>query len=863
MVFFAQWNRSVGVVAILLTTFATASSQQTAPNTPPAAPTETPQVIATPQAASPIPTLFPMSATTFYARSPYRSISQNDILLDSLGLKVVLALDYRKGVDNEAAWKLPGMPGVKGSRQFLKKAGDAVMTIELGFATAPQGGYDFILYGTQTQAGTQAPNPDLADLQLITQLELTRIAAEPANVDFRQLSYETYTLSYVDADRAMAVLKTLGYTTVEYTGDAAEGLYDKIYKPVQQGGGSPPIIVKLIDPTKTSLMDPEPQKPLPPGQYPQLQVPTLPQQQQQGGTVSAVPQIGGTFLHQATTGEPEERLLILYDKDQPETLQNILNLMREKVDVASRQIMIEALVVEVSADNELDLGLTLNTSQNKVATSFNEVDAKGVSQPFIFSIDSTAAQSSVFQAKINALVAHGKAQILSSPSVLVLDGRQARIQIGQQVPVVKSVSTPAGIISSVDYFPVGIVLNLRPRISEDGKEVTMQAQTIVSAVNQQASAPASGVTQISPAPVVDNREVQSFVRVANDTPFIIGGLIATNDNQTKSGIPFLVDLPVVGQFFGHTTNTKSKREVIVVVTPHVLPLEQKYLSYVLPKDSDTFNRFGYKLFQNAYRIQGDEVFDFNFIYQSDALKNLLNRVRAGVKQRPELQSEEPFQSLLNGNIPGEQVLVHRMLWEIIDKIHYAQYVLPEHIIFFENRPDAPDKSGFQFTFLNSKVAGGPGQNALALTFDAESGTGGQSLVPPAATVKYQSITKQVYADQLTAGNDNDANGNPQHWTILLSDQYDGIRVSPAELLRGILVLKRVLELNSVTLQTLSDFHLGRQVIFPTEEELKSAHHIVDRDAARLFFEVFSYYPAFQRAFNRDAKRILQLLDEKR
>src|SRR5207253_11372378 len=101
-----------------------------------------------------------------------------------------------------------------------------------------------------------------------------------------------------------------------------------------------------------------------------------------------------------------------------------------------------------------------------------------------------------------------------------------------------------------------------------------------------------------------------------------------------------------------------------------------------------------------------------------------------------------------------------------------------------------------------------------------------------------------------------------HWTILLSEQYAGIRVTPAELLRGILVLKRVLELNSATLQTLNDFHVGRQVIFPSEEQLKSAYHIVDRDAARLFYEVFSYYPAFQRAFDREYKRTIRLLEAK-
>ena len=77
------------------------------------------------------------------------------------------------------------------------------------------------------------------------------------------------------------------------------------------------------------------------------------------------------------------------------------------------------------------------------------------------------------------------------------------------------------------------------------------AARAVRAVNQLASAQIAGVTQVFLAPVVDNRQVQSLVRVANDTPFIIGGLIATQTNQSKTGVPGFQDLPFIGEYAQH------------------------------------------------------------------------------------------------------------------------------------------------------------------------------------------------------------------------------------------------------------------------------------------------------------------------
>jgi len=154
-----------------------------------------------------------------------------------------------------------------------------------------------------------------------------------------------------------------------------------------------------------------------------------------------------------------------------------------------------------------------------------------------------------------------------------------------------------------------------------------------------------------------------------------------------------------------------------------------------------------------------------------------------------------------------------------------------------------------------------GQNALALTYDSVTrGTADRPFIPPTAVVSYSNVSKESYPDRLVSGNQTDADGNPLTWSIVLSDNYSSIRVSPLDLLRGILVLKRIVDLNGATPLTLSDFHIGRQIIFPSQDELKEAYHLVDRDVARLFYEVFTYYATFGLEFNREANRITKMLD---
>ncbi len=795
----------------------------------------------------------PVVATSDYAlivRSPYRSQSRTRRLVDELALNVVLDMGYTESTDGAVAWKTAGLQGLTLARRFRKNMpATADDTIEIALTPTATGEYSIRIYGNRATPGGSGVNPDLAALRQQVDTLLQRQTQPSPAAGRDAVARHVYQLSFVQADRAVGILKALGYGTIEFTQAPGDTKYDTVFEPVRKGEVALPVVIKMIDAAKTSLMDPF--------VNPSPQQPMQQQFQQGGGQRQPIPDIGGTFLHQITTGDAQERLLILYDENDPEALERLVNILQSQIDVPARQVVISALIVEANSNKLRELGITFKGTNSQTTGSFRENPSTGVQLPFTLTYDQLALKTAFsLTATLNALVEKGEAEILSNPSVLVLDGRQARIQIGQQVPVVNSTATAAGITSSVDYFPVGIVLNLRPRISDDGSEVTMQVETIVSAVAS--TAPVG--TGVFFAPTVDNRQVQTFVRVADSTPFIIGGLISSNNNRRRSGIPFLSEIPLLGNLFRSTTVTNDKREVIVVLTPHVVPIEEKSFSYVIPKDSDIFDSFGNKLFRNAYRIRSRDVYDLRFVYESDVFQQMLTRIRALSAAHTAMRQSPKLASVIDGGVPGEDILVRRMLWEIIRKTDFARNLSLERIIFFE--PSSGDRASTDFvlSFLKNKLEQVQGRNALALSFEAENpGTVEHPFVQPKADVSYLNVSKATYEQKLIELNPKNAAGAPDRWAILLSKEFSGT-AEPLDVLKGVLILKRLLALNTSLPLTIKDFRVGRQIIFPTEEDVEQGFHVIDRDAARLFFEVMQYYRAFEREFNLQTRSILTQID---
>ena len=778
-------------------------------------------------------------AETRILPAPTADVGQTERILDRFSIELQLEFGLELiPVENR-------LPKGYVSRKVMGVDGKPI--IEFGAIEASGAGYE--LYAKTLAKSSSTPNIQALEAFSRT-IEAAR--ANPSTPDASQLDYQIYSLSYLQADRAIALLKALGYTTVEYAQAQGESLFDRFYNPRQNGSWKLPVVIKLIDAAKTSLMD------VAPNTQPTMQ--QVQQIQQNQSQYSAVPDIGGTYLHNTTAGEPQQRLLIAYDRNDPEPVSRLISLLREQIDRPARQIVIEALVIEVNTEKLSELGFNTTAVEGEFDTNFSS-GFDGSIQPFTLSFTESEFPSSDFlQLRLNSLVATGEAEILSSPSVLVLDGRQARIQIGQQVPVVKSTATNAGIISAVDYFPVGIVLNLRPRINEDGSEVTMQVETIVSSVSQTAASS----SDIFVAPTIDNRQVQTFVRVADNTPFIIGGLISSDSREVESKVPLLSNIPILGRAFKRKDQDRVKKEVIVVLTPHVIPLNEHDFTYLLPQDSEAFNSFGNLLFRNAYRVRADDVFDLRFIFDSEYFQSYQDKLQERLQNTVDFDARLELQSALR-TVPGEEILVNRMIWEIVHETGFYEHIQADKIILFKDDPYAADGSGFTTDLLSNHFSASSREATLVELDLAERGTAERPLVQPIAILDQTSVNSaEEFTRSLMRFNPDVSPGEKAMRTILLTNgaQPSGVRgASSLEVLKGVLVMKKVLQLNSAMPRTLDAFKEGRQLLFPSAEDLEKSFHLIDFDTARLFFEVIQYYPEFEKRFKLGLDEAQADLDE--
>jgi general secretion pathway protein D len=173
-----------------------------------------------------------------------------------------------------------------------------------------------------------------------------------------------------------------------------------------------------------------------------------------------------------------------------------------------------------------------------------------------------------FQIFINALQTRTNVKMLSAPHVIAADNREAHILVGRSIPILTSTQTStvaaANIVNSVQYRDTGKILTILPQVNSKGL-VNMQIRQEVSDV--QPGAESFGNTQ---SPAFTTREAETTVVVQDSESIIIGGIIDDNISHTRIGIPFLMDIPVLGRLFRSETDSNDRTELIVLITPYVI-----------------------------------------------------------------------------------------------------------------------------------------------------------------------------------------------------------------------------------------------------------------------------------------------------
>ncbi|HCD41256.1 MAG TPA: hypothetical protein DEQ54_01380 [Firmicutes bacterium] len=239
----------------------------------------------------------------------------------------------------------------------------------------------------------------------------------------------------------------------------------------------------------------------------------------------------------------------------------------EKIDKAPPQVLLEALVVEVSSDTGKSLGVDWRY-EFKGGEPDTSIPASGFVD-FISGIwgakYSVAGGLQSVLASMKTLVDSGKAEIHATPRVATLDGEGAEIFLGRDRYFAISTTTSEGTstTSRLESIRTGISLKFTPRISPDTGEIVVQIEPEVSDAIE-------GATGL---PTVNRRKVATTVRVKDGETIVIGGLNLKSQYESKTKVPVLGDLPILGIFFSSTKNVTTESEVLVFITATIISSE--------------------------------------------------------------------------------------------------------------------------------------------------------------------------------------------------------------------------------------------------------------------------------------------------
>ncbi|RUR07528.1 GspD family T2SS secretin variant LspD [Legionella sp. km772] len=293
-------------------------------------------------------------------------------------------------------------------------------------------------------------------------------------------------------------------------------------------------------------------------------------------TTSATTQNEGTTKPTVQIiAEPNTNSIIL---NAPASIIRILKNVIHKLDIKPAQLLIEAIVAEVSQEDANNLGIEWGSNgQSGKASSF---------QPG-FAIINSKTNINDFQAQIYALAREKKANILSTPSVVVLDNRQAKILVGKQVSIASTTypnnaggTTTASPYTTFDRVNVALHLYVRPQITL-GQGIQMQ----IDQGNDTLDPPSTTVVGANPTFKISS--IVTSVHVQSGDIIVLGGLTQDSLGDDNNRLPILGDIPGVGRLFQRNLRTREKRVLMVFIKPIILRNERENLQVTGEKYNDT------------------------------------------------------------------------------------------------------------------------------------------------------------------------------------------------------------------------------------------------------------------------------------
>jgi len=254
----------------------------------------------------------------------------------------------------------------------------------------------------------------------------------------------------------------------------------------------------------------------------------------------------------------DKRANVLIFKTTGDKYKKLLPLIK-RLDVMPKQVMLEVMIAEVTLTDEFKQGVEF--AFNNGNYKFSTKGALGVEKFGGLSYMLTGTNGSV---AINMFQTNSHVNILSRPSIVVRDGIEASITVGNDIPIVGATSQDPtnGQTTEIEYRKTGVELNVTPTINAQG--------VITLVIQQKISNQIEGGSTVSNSPSFFERTINTEVVAGDQQTVILGGLISENKTQAKTSVPFFSSIPILGHLFTAETDSGDKTELIVMVTPKII-----------------------------------------------------------------------------------------------------------------------------------------------------------------------------------------------------------------------------------------------------------------------------------------------------
>ena len=256
--------------------------------------------------------------------------------------------------------------------------------------------------------------------------------------------------------------------------------------------------------------------------------------------------------------------------------QTVLKILKS-IDIVPRQVLIEVLIAEIGLNKDTEYGIEWYIKQRGINIGGKDYQGDmALTNGKTLPVDTPLGtgipgftyglfkNSGDLRMLLHAISSFTDINILSSPTILSVDNQESYIEVGDDVPTLTNTQTTSGGVTtqSIQYRNAGIILKVKPYINERGL-VRLEVTQEVSSVTKEST---EGIT----SPRFKTRKASTTLIAEDGQTIVIGGLMQTQTTKTRTGVPILKDLPILGYIFGQRTFTHQKTELLIAITPHVI-----------------------------------------------------------------------------------------------------------------------------------------------------------------------------------------------------------------------------------------------------------------------------------------------------